>query len=415
MRSKSSISAAGPADLEVKSDTKRPRSANLAPSPEGNGKPLEHALSDDENNTPPQSAKVRTQVQFSHRPSKDEEDRARPQGLVKRAGKEGGAPSRRKEPEEEEEEEKDGPWYAELLEARELLVKHTARVYQELTYAVIWRFILDRIPVLEWFPKYTTQKFLKDLQAGVVVGCMLIPQGMGYADVAGLPFVAGLYSGFAPLMVYFITGTSRQMGIGPVAIVSLLVSEGVPVCNKLCPGPDGSLLPEPWPACASNCAGGDDKQYNPEYWTYASCIALMSGVIQLVCAPLLGFVMNFVPHPVISGFTSAGGLIIAMSQLKDIVGFKVSKGRLQNGIGDFFGSIHKTHAITCIMGCCAILWLFTMRKLGQGKVWFYPSAKVSPRLRTFARLPWPFLTVIIYIIVSSQLRLDDKGVRITGR
>ena len=67
------------------------------------------------------------------------------------------------------------------------------------------------------------------------------------------------------------------------------------------------------------------------------------------------------------------------------------------------------------MGCCAILWLFTMRKLGQGKVWFYPSAKVSPRLRTFARLPWPFLTVIIYIIVSSQLRLDDKGVRITGR
>jgi len=219
----------------------------------------------------------------------------------------------------------------------------------------MWRFLMDRFPVLEWMPKYTTEKFLKDLQAGVVVGCMLIPQGMGYADVAGLPFVAGLYSGFAPLMVYFLTGTSRQMGIGPVAIVSLLVAQGVPVCNKLCQGVDGVLLPEPWPACANVC-DLNAKKYNPEFWSYASTIALMSGVIHVFAAPLLGFVMNFVPHPVISGFTSAGGLIIAMSQLKDIMGFKIRKGTLQKGIFDFFSHIQASciHMYITYLYMCAL-------------------------------------------------------------
>lgn len=305
-------------------------------------------------------------------------------------------------------------WYSDFVTGGRLVQTQVLIAYQSCTYSVMWRFVMDRFPVLEWLPKYTRDKFLKDLQAGLVVGCMLIPQGMGYADVAGLPYVAGLYSGFAPLMVYFATGTSRQMGIGPVAIVSLLVAEGVPVCNKLCAGPDDVLIPEPWPLCSHECAADATLVFNPEYWNYASCIALMSGVIQLVCAPMLGFVMNFVPHPVISGFTSAGGLIIAMSQLKEIVGFKIPKGALHIGISEFFGHIRETHAITCIMGSLAIVWLFTLRKLGQGKLWFYPSLKVHPYAKIFAKLPWPFLTVFIYIIVNSQLRLDLKGVKITG-
>ena len=353
-------------------------------------------------------------VQFSSRPShdgKDKDELASPSG--RSWGKAtGGAAG------EEDDDVHDvsahGPWYADLVEGVRLIRKHAEKGYADLTFAKVWRFVLDRVPVLEWLPKYTMEKFFKDLQAGLVVGCMLIPQGMGYADVAGLPFVAGLYSGFAPLLVYFLTGTSRQMGIGPVAIVSLLVAEGVPVCNKLCPGDGGVLLPEPWPSCSMECQGNVDKEYNPEYWSYATCIALMSGIIHVACAPLLGFVMNFVPHPVISGFTSAGGLIIAMSQLKDIVGFQVRKGTLQNGIVDFFSNIDQTHGITCVMGSTAIIWLFTMRKLGQGKLWFAPSQPVPPRARLFGKLPWPFLTVIIYIIVSSQVGLDQRGVKITG-
>lgn len=84
-------------------------------------------------------------------------------------------------------------------------------LWNKLTWNVLWLFFVDRVPIIEWMPRYSTQKFLKDLQAGLVVGCMLIPQGMGYADVAGLPFVAGLYSGFAPLILYFVFGTSRQV------------------------------------------------------------------------------------------------------------------------------------------------------------------------------------------------------------
>jgi len=241
---------------------------------------------------------------------------------------------------------------------------------------------------------------------------MLIPQGMGYADVAGLPYVVGLYSGFAPLLIYCCTGTSRQMGLGPVAIVSLLVAEGVPACNKLCPLPDGSLPADTWPSCNAECAGA---VYNPAYWQYATCIAMMSGIIQVVFGPLLGFVMNFVPHPVISGFTSAGGLIIAMSQLKDIMGYQIRKGTLQLGIYDFFAHIEHTHGTTCVMGVIAIVFLYFMRKLGQGKVLFFPKVKVTRKWRIFGKLPWPFIAVILYTGITYGLRLNERGVKITGK
>ncbi|EKX45765.1 hypothetical protein GUITHDRAFT_55084, partial [Guillardia theta CCMP2712] len=267
-------------------------------------------------------------------------------------------------------------------------------------------------PILEWLPKYTLNMFISDLQAGLVVGCMLIPQGMGYADVAGLPYVVGLYSGFAPLLIYCCTGTSRQMGLGPVAIVSLLVAEGVPACNKLCPLPDGSLPADTWPSCNADCKGA---VYNPAYWQYATCIAMMSGMIQVVFGPLLGFVMNFVPHPVISGFTSAGGLIIAMSQLKDIMGYKIRKGTLQLGIYDFFAHIENTHGTTCVMGVIAIIFLYFMRKLGQGKVLFFPKVKVTRKMRIFGKLPWPFIAVILYTGITYGLRLNERGVKITGK
>ena len=131
---------------------------------------------------------------------------------------------------------------------------------------------------------------MQDLQAGLVVGCMLIPQGMGYADVAGLPLIAGLYSGFAPLIIYFLTGSSRQMGIGPVAIVSLLVAGGVPACNRLCPNDDGNLPTDEWPSCPV-C---ENSIPNDVYWQYATSIALMAGIIQVVqvTRPLRAALLN---------------------------------------------------------------------------------------------------------------------------
>mmetsp|Transcript_62022 Transcript_62022/g.147806 ORF Transcript_62022/g.147806 Transcript_62022/m.147806 type:complete len:878 (-) Transcript_62022:50-2683(-) len=283
-------------------------------------------------------------------------------------------------------------------------------VYEPFTWYMLQRFLIDRFPVLDWLPVYTLAKFLKDLQAGLIVGMMLIPQGMGYADVAGLPLIAGLYSGFAPLIVYFFTGSSRQMGIGPVAIVSLLTAQGVPACNLLCPNADGFLPPDLYPSCPV-CEGAEP---NPVYWHYATTIALMSGIIQVLLGPLLGFVMNFVPHPVISGFTSAGGLIIAMSQLKDIMGYPIRKGRLHEGIYDFFSQLEKTNVPTMVMGVAAIIFLYIVKKLGQGKVVFFPSWKVHKNVKFGAKLPWAFIVVIVYILVTWGLRLDEHGVKITG-
>ena len=237
-----------------------------------------------------------------------------------------------------------------------------------LTPGALKHFVVDKFPFFEWLPEYSLTKFNKDLQAGLVVGCMLIPQGMGYADVAGLPFVAGLYSSFAPLFIYTVFGTSRQMGVGPVAIVSLLLASGVPACNMLCPNEDGTIPSDPYPVCPDESTCGRPLVYSERYWGMCTSVALMVGIIQVIAAPLLGFVMNFVPHPVISGFTSAGGLIIAMSQLKDIMGFTIRKDKLQDGLSDFFHGLDKTNITTFTMGIVAVVFLFSMRKLGQGKV-----------------------------------------------
>ena len=129
---------------------------------------------------------------------------------------------------------------------------------------------------------------------------MLIPQGMAYAMIAGLPPVYGLYASTIPLILYALLGTSRQLAVGPVAMVSLLTAAGV------------ATLAEP----------GSDT-----YIALAIALALMVGIIQfLLGAFRLGFLVNFLSHPVVSGFTSAAALIIGFSQLKHLLGISLPKG-----------------------------------------------------------------------------------------
>ena len=140
------------------------------------------------------------------------------------------------------------------------------------------------IPALEWGPKYDRSLLSGDLNAGLTVGVMLIPQGLAYALIAGLPPIYGLYAALVPIIVYAFFGTSGQLAVGPVAMVSLLVATGV---SELAP------------------TGSDD------YVTLALLLALMVGVIQLALGLLrFGFITNFLSHPVLSGFTSAAALII---------------------------------------------------------------------------------------------------------
>ncbi len=154
-------------------------------------------------------------------------------------------------------------------------------------------------PVLEWLPNYKKDWLKGDIGAGLTVGVMLIPQGMAYATIAGLPAVYGLYASIIPLLIYALFGTSRQLAVGPVAMVSLLTATAIGALGNL------SVV---------------------EYVNYALILALMVGVIQFLLGIFrLGFLVNFLSHPVISGFTSAAALIIGLSQLKHLLGIDIPR------------------------------------------------------------------------------------------
>ena len=157
-------------------------------------------------------------------------------------------------------------------------------------------------PFLGWLGSYQKGDFPKDLVAGLTVAVVLIPQGMAYAMIAGLPPVYGLYAAIVPVLVYALLGTSRQVGMGPVAMDSLLVAAGL-----------GALA----------ITGVEN------YIAMALVLAFLVGAIQLllgVCR--MGFLVRFLSKPVISGFTSGAALIIIFSQLKHLLGTGIPGSRL---------------------------------------------------------------------------------------
>lgn len=160
---------------------------------------------------------------------------------------------------------------------------------------------LKRIfPFLEWARRYNVGFFRGDLAAGLTVGVMLVPQGMAYAMIAGLPAHYGLFAAMAPLIVYALFGTSRQLAVGPVALVSLLTAAAV-----------GKMAPS-----------GSEA-----YVQMAIMLAFVVGVIHLFMGVFrLGYLVNFLSHPVISGFTSAAAVIIALGQVKHILGIQLPRG-----------------------------------------------------------------------------------------
>ncbi len=155
------------------------------------------------------------------------------------------------------------------------------------------------IPILDWLPNYNKNWLKGDISSGLTVGVMLIPQGMAYASIAGLPAVYGLYASIVPILVYAIFGTSRQLAVGPVAMVSLLTATAI---------------------------GSFQGISTEQYIAYAILLALMVGLIQFLLGVFrLGFLVNFLSHPVVSGFTSAAALIIGLSQLKHLLGVEIPR------------------------------------------------------------------------------------------
>lgn len=182
-------------------------------------------------------------------------------------------------------------------------------------------------PVARWLPLTTWASLRADIIAGLTVGIMLIPQSMSYARIAGLDFRYGLYAGLVPIFVYAFTGTSRQLAVGPVALVSLLVEVLLrgQLTEEECP------LPSTDPLAANYLAGyspGDEQwSYCPQqYAELAFLAAFMCGVFQVGAGLLqLGFLVSFLAHPVVSGFTSGAAITIGLSQVTYFVGYKVEK------------------------------------------------------------------------------------------
>eukprot|EP00095_Tigriopus_kingsejongensis_P008885 maker-scaffold566_size135349-snap-gene-0.23 protein:Tk08885 transcript:maker-scaffold566_size135349-snap-gene-0.23-mRNA-1 annotation:"sodium-independent sulfate anion transporter" len=199
--------------------------------------------------------------------------------------------------------------------------------------------LLKKLPILEWLPKYNGEKAVSDLIAGITVGLTAIPQGIAYATVAELPPQYGLYSAFMGCFIYCVFGSSKDITIGPTAIMALMTAEHA---NK---GPDFAVL-----------------------------LAFLSGIIILALGALqLGFVIDFISVPVIAGFTSAAAITIASTQVKGLFGLDVQhKSHVEGVTGTWIDIVDNFESIRyqdTILGLVCVVILLLLRSL-RNVSWF---------------------------------------------
>lgn len=241
------------------------------------------------------------------------------------------------------------------------------------------------LPCLEWGRHYDRSHAAQDGLAALIVTLMLIPQSLAYAMLAGLPPVSGLYASLLPLLLYAVFGSSRTLAVGPVAVVSLMTAAALQ-----------PLFPE----------GG------PAYAGAALLLALMSGLILTLMAFLrLGFIANFLSHPVISGFISASGLLIAIGQVKHLLGISVSGENLLQLVPALFKALPTTHWPTLLIGILSLAWLWWARaRLRPLLQRMGLSAQAAGNLAKAG----PVLAIILAILAVKGLQLDQTGVKVVG-
>ena len=240
-------------------------------------------------------------------------------------------------------------------------------------------------PILDWAPSYNRDTFTSDIVAAVIVTIMLIPQSLAYALLAGLPAEVGLYASIAPLVVYAVFGTSRALAVGPVAVASLMTAAAV-----------GELA----------------AQGTPEYLTAAIILAFISGIMLTVMGLLrLGFLANFLSHPVISGFITASAIIIAAGQVRNLTGVPVSGHNLIELIHTFFAGLDRLNFWTSGIGLAAIGFLYWARRNVKKLL---KSRGVSERIADIAAKAAPILSIAVTTSLVYFLALNNSGVAIVG-
>ncbi|WP_419910404.1 SulP family inorganic anion transporter [Hoeflea sp.] len=241
------------------------------------------------------------------------------------------------------------------------------------------------VPLLDWGRSYSRDVLADDLVAAIVVTIMLIPQSLAYALLAGLPPQMGIYASIVPIILYAVFGTSRVLAVGPVAVVSLLTAAAI------------GKIAEP----------GSDQ-----FITAALTLAFLSGGFLLLLGLFrLGFLANFLSHPVIAGFISASGILIAASQLKHILGIEATGHNLLETGASIVAHIGETNAVTLVIGVTATAFLFWVRK---GLKFLLVRIGLAPRIADFAAKAGPVAAVGTSTLVVWMFGLADRGVATVG-
>ncbi|MCK0097365.1 sulfate permease [Yoonia sp. F2084L] len=245
--------------------------------------------------------------------------------------------------------------------------------------------LLRYVPILTWARDYDRAAFGNDMIAALIVTIMLIPQSLAYALLAGLPPEAGLYASIVPIMLYTVFGTSRALAVGPVAVVSLMTAAAL-----------GNIV----------------EQGTAGYAVAALSLAGLSGAMLLGLGLLrLGFLANFLSHPVISGFITASGLIIAASQLKHVFGIEAEGHNLLELTLSLVAHLPELNLPTAIIGISATAFLFWVRK---GLKPTLRAIGVGAKAADVATKAGPVAAVVATTVVVWYWGLAGHGVQIVG-
>ncbi|MDN3552056.1 sulfate permease [Halomonas almeriensis] len=242
------------------------------------------------------------------------------------------------------------------------------------------------IPLIGWLKGYRAETLARDGLAAVIVTLMLVPQALAYALLAGLPPEMGLYASMLPLVLYALLGTSATLAVGPVAVASLMTASAL---------------------------GGIAEPGSAEYVGAALVLAALSGLMLVGMGVLrLGFLANFLSHPVISGFVTASGLLIATSQLRHILGVEASGHNLLEMVTSLFGQLDTLNGVTLVMGLGVWAYLVLSRRyLKSGLIRLGLTDAVAGLLSRAA----PVSAVIVTTLLAWGLSLGSQGVALVGK
>jgi SulP family sulfate permease len=240
-------------------------------------------------------------------------------------------------------------------------------------------------PILTWGAEYSRRTFTNDLIVAAIVTVMLIPQSLAYALLAGLPPQVGLYASMAPLVLYAIFGTSRTLAVGPVAVASLMTA-----------------------AAAVKVA----SQGTPEYLGATIALATISGLLLLVLGLLrLGFLANFLSHPVISGFITASGIQIAAGQLAPVLGIHAEGESLVDLLKSMAPNLSHINIYTAVIGFASLAFLFWVRR---GLKPLLCRVGVGERPADILAKVGPVVAIAVTTLAVWGLGLTEHGVKIVG-